>query len=123
MKKILSFMISLLFVLQGYAQKMTVKDSDDHILMEVNDEGSVGSITVPSGSSPGETTDKLYNVDGALYWNGSALGMSGSAGGWTTGVVDVITGLISHQTKNPMAITNKRSRPMRRMERWRDISD
>jgi hypothetical protein len=66
-----------------FAQKMTVKDADANVLMEVNDEGLVGSITVPSGSAPSTTAYKLYNVGGSLYWNGAALGMSVSAGGWT----------------------------------------
>jgi hypothetical protein len=44
---------------------------------------------LPSGSTPGVTTDKLYNVGGALYWNGAALGMAGSAGGWTDGGANV----------------------------------
>ncbi len=74
-----------------FAQKMTVKDSDTNVLMEVNDEGTVGSITVPSGSAPGVTTNKLYNVSGALYWNGTALGTAGSAGGWTDGGANVYT--------------------------------
>jgi hypothetical protein len=74
-----------------FAQKMTVKDSDANILMEVNDEGAVGSITVPSGSAPSITTNKLYNVGGSLYWNGSALGAAGSASGWTDGGANVYT--------------------------------
>ncbi len=66
-----------------FAQKMTVKDTDAHVLMEVNDEGDVGSITLPSGSAPDTPTYKLYNVSGTLWWNGSALGTAGNAGGWT----------------------------------------
>ena len=63
-----------------FAQKMTVKDSEANVLMEVNDEGDIGSITLPAGSSPTPTTNKLYNVGGSLYWNGTALGTAGSAG-------------------------------------------
>lgn len=75
-----------------FGQKMTVKDSDSHVLMEVNDEGTVGSITVSPGSAaPSTTTNKLYNVSGSLYWNGSALGTAGSAGGWTDGGTSVYT--------------------------------
>lgn len=84
----------------GYAQKMTVKDSDTNILMEVNDEGTVGSLVVDSSNvrameidvltlppipASSTTTNKLYNVSGTLYWNGSAIGIAGSAGGWTDG--------------------------------------
>jgi hypothetical protein len=75
-----------------FAQKMTVKDSDNHVLMEVNDEGTVGSITIEDSTlAPGTTTNKLYNVGGALHWNGAALGTSGSAGGWTDGDAIVYT--------------------------------
>ena len=85
MKKRVVILVILLFTLAStaLAQKMTVKDSDSNVLMEVNDEGDVGSITLPSGAAPSTTTYKLYNVSGALHWNGSALGMAGSAGGWT----------------------------------------
>lgn len=76
-------MVLSAWISAAYAQKMTVKDSDAHVLMEVNDEGDVGSITLPSGSAPGTPTYKLYNVSGTLWWNGSALGTAGSAGGWT----------------------------------------
>lgn len=58
------------------AQKMTVKDSDSNVLMEVNDEGTKGSITLSKfapSTGPSTTTDKLYNVDGTLYWNGSSV--------------------------------------------------
>jgi len=56
-----------------FAQKMVVEDLDTNVLMEVNDEGTVGSISLPQGTTPSEVSDKLYNVDGVLQWNGSAL--------------------------------------------------
>lgn len=63
--------ILLAFVDTIFAQKMTVKDNDSHILMEVEDEGTVGSIMIPdSTEAPETTTNKLYNKSGALYWNG-----------------------------------------------------
>ena len=65
------------------AQQMTVKDSDTNVLMQVNDEGSVGSISLPAGSAPASPGGKLYNQGGSLYWNGNELGTAGSAGGWT----------------------------------------
>jgi len=71
------------------AQKMTVKDSDTHILMEVNDEGLTGSISLPAGAEPDDTSAKLYNMGDKLYWNGSELGTAGSAGGWTDSGTDV----------------------------------
>jgi len=63
--------------------KMTVKDEDSNILMEVTDEGNAGAIYLKPLSSIGTYTDKLYNMGGSLIWNGDALGTAGSAGGWT----------------------------------------
>jgi hypothetical protein len=79
--------VSIQFV---YAQKMTVKDSDTNILMEVNDEGTMGSITLPDTNAVlSSETNKLYNLNGALIWNGTALVTTGSAGGWTDGGTSV----------------------------------
>ena len=55
--------VSVLISFQAvYCQKMTVKDNNLNVLMEVYDEGSVGSISLPQVSVPSETTNKLYNV-------------------------------------------------------------
>ena len=54
MKKLIVILTLLFLSAQiAHAQKMTVKDSDTNILMEINDEGTTGSITLPSGSAPG----------------------------------------------------------------------
>ncbi len=37
------------------------------------------SLTVGVGSAPGTTTNKLYNVGGTLYWNGTAVGVAGGS--------------------------------------------
>ena len=87
-------LVIFLFVFSGIsmAQKMTVKDSDLNVLMEVEDSGDVGAITVSSvstdsitlgslGAVPCLTANKMYNVGGTLYWNGSVLA-TGSAP-WT----------------------------------------
>lgn len=77
----------LAFIHTAYSQKMTVKDTDANVLMEVNDEGSSGSITLPAGAAPVATDSRLYNIGGTLYWNGSALSSTGSGGTgvWTDG--------------------------------------
>ena len=74
-KQILILSIFLfVFANAAMAQKMTVKDSDSNVLMEVNDEGNVGSIMLPdANAAPHSTTNKLYNLSGTLYLNGSAL--------------------------------------------------
>lgn len=88
MKKKFSILltIGLLYSSLGtvQAQKMAVKDTDGNVLMEVIDEGKIGSITLPDTAARIHVeTNRLYNYDGTLIWNGSALGTSGSAGGWT----------------------------------------
>lgn len=99
-KKRVIILVIFLFTLAStaFTQKMTVKDIDLNVLTEVNDEGTIGSITLPSGSAPGTTTNKLYNASGALYWNGLKTTLyvgymyttgsaSNSSGTWTdTGV-------------------------------------
>ena len=94
MHKHLSLWVVMFLFSELISAQMTVKDSDTNILMQVNDEGSVGSITVPSGSAPSAPTNKLYNISGSLYWSGEALATSGSAGGWTDdgGILRLTTG-------------------------------
>ncbi len=74
MKLIYSSML-FLFVLTHnlLSQTMQVKDETSNILMKVNDEGSVGSITLPSGSEPGTTLGKIYNENNALAFSGYRL--------------------------------------------------
>ncbi|MAR21836.1 MAG: hypothetical protein CMD25_07885 [Flavobacteriales bacterium] len=46
------------------------------------DSSGVSKITIPSGSAPGTTTNTLYNIGGALYFNGAVVG-SGNVTGMT----------------------------------------
>jgi hypothetical protein len=78
------------------AQKMTVRDNDLNVLMEVEDKGIVGAMAVSSvstdsmtfsslGTAPGSTDHKLYNVGGTLHWNGAVLDTGSApwtANGW-----------------------------------------
>ncbi len=91
---------------EASAQKMTVKDSDDNVLMEVNDEGTVGSITLKDASvTPSVITNKLYVFNGILYWNGTALGPAGGVGGWvddgTVVRLNTVTDMVGIGTANP----------------------
>lgn len=74
------------FILSGgiASGQIQVKDQDTtpNTLLEVNDEGAAGSITLPPLSAIGTTANKLYNLGTSLFWNGSELGTAGSAGGW-----------------------------------------
>ncbi|MFC1785984.1 hypothetical protein ACFLZA_01300 [Candidatus Neomarinimicrobiota bacterium] len=76
MKKILPIILTLIITNLIIAQSVEIKDTDTNILMGVNDEGSTGSITLPSGGTPNPTTNKLYNEGGTLKWSGAALGTS-----------------------------------------------
>lgn len=79
------FLFSFVFT-KTFAQ-LTVKDSDNNILLNVNDYGTAGTVTLPSFGpilpSLPINNYMLYNVNGTLYWNGSSLGTSNNAAGWT----------------------------------------
>jgi len=91
---------------EASAQKITVKDSDDNVLMEVIDEGTVGSITLRDTTViPSVITNKLYVFNGILHWNGTALGPAGGAGGWvddgTIVRLNTVTDMVGIGTANP----------------------
>lgn len=86
MKKIITLIIIL--SIPGFTDlsaQFNVKDQESvpNTLLQINDEGDAGSITLPPLSAIGTTTNKLYNLGTSLFWNGSELGTAGSAGGWT----------------------------------------
>ena len=58
--------------------EINFKDDEANTLITITDEGTVGSITVPPGSAPSTTTNKLYNIGSTLFFNGSALGSGGA---------------------------------------------
>jgi hypothetical protein len=87
MKRHVLILAMLLFAgVNALIAQMIVKDDANpaNVLMQVNDEGTLGSITLPSGSAPGTTDDKLYNNGGILSWSGNPLA-TGSAGWSLTG--------------------------------------
>lgn len=56
------------------SEVVQVRDTSNNILFEVNDEGLVGSITLRDTTlQPIVTADKLYGVNGLLYYNGKSL--------------------------------------------------
>ncbi|MBN1480065.1 hypothetical protein EH223_19120 [candidate division KSB1 bacterium] len=89
MQKFSIFVILCTFFYAGvHAQEMTVKDDEDNILFQVNDEGTTGKAIVSSakvdlieissiGVAPVHQTNKLYNLSGSLYWNGSTIANCG----------------------------------------------
>ena len=86
-----AMIVMIVFTSLLFSQKMSVKDDEAHMLMEVYDEGTTGSIGLPSGMQPVSTANKLYNISGTLYWSGSALGTSSHAGGWVDSGLNVYT--------------------------------
>lgn len=73
------------FIITANFAQLTVKDQETtpNTLLQFNDEGTAGSITLPSLSAIGTPSNKLYNLGGNLYWGLSQLALAGSAGGWT----------------------------------------
>ena len=64
---------------QAVNDEINFKNESGNSILTITDEGTAGSITLPSLSTIGNTTDKLYNMSGTLYFNGSALGSGGGA--------------------------------------------
>ena len=103
--------VLLVFLLFNFAinAQLTVKDQEStpNTLLQVNDEGNAGSITLPPLSSIGTPTNKLYNIGSSLFWNGGALGTAGSAAGWTELGSNVILSTLSDKvgigTSSPSA--------------------
>ncbi|MFZ1289046.1 MAG: tail fiber domain-containing protein [Melioribacteraceae bacterium] len=50
------------------------KDSGGYSILKITDEGTTGSITLPTNSTPTIKTDKLYNQSGILKFNNYILG-------------------------------------------------
>lgn len=82
--KIKLIILTLAIASIAFTQSVIVKDSGDNPLITINDEGTTGSITLPSGGVVMSPADKLYNNSGDLYWSGSALS-TGSGGGYSVG--------------------------------------
>ncbi len=64
---------------QANGDEVIIKDNVGNSLIKITDEGTFGSITLPdSTGAPGIVTNKLYNVNGTLNFNGTALGATGA---------------------------------------------
>ncbi len=80
---------------QAFGDKITFKNGTK-TLIEIEEEGTAGSIVIPDGGFFGATTNKLYNFGGNLFWNGAQLGLA-------SGGVSAINDLSDGKT-NPSSI-------------------
>ncbi|MFC1785982.1 hypothetical protein ACFLZA_01290 [Candidatus Neomarinimicrobiota bacterium] len=109
MKRTFLLLFPVLYLNLIYSQSVEIKDSEatPNTLIQINDEGSAGSITIPDATSIGTPTDKLYNIGGSIFWNGSPLGIAGCAGGWTDDGATVRLSTVSDKvgigTLNPLS--------------------
>ena len=84
--------IAVLFILGPFcfAQDLTVSDSENNVLMKVNDEGASGSLSLPSLSVPPATpVNKLYNKTGVLTWGDAQLGLGWRRAGTNVTLADM----------------------------------
>ncbi len=82
--KYLTILLLLIFFFSAHLfGQLIVKDQETprNTLLQVNDEGTAGSITLPAVST-GLAGNKLYNYGGNLYWGSNQLGLAGTSG-WT----------------------------------------
>ncbi len=56
-----------------FSQNVEVKDSDNNILLRVEDEDYFGSLFLSAGEPPTIPDNKLYNISGTLWWNNYEL--------------------------------------------------
>ncbi|NOX66505.1 MAG: hypothetical protein GXO85_12155 [Chlorobi bacterium] len=70
---------SKIYLRAATGDKVIIKDAAGNTLIQINDEGTFGSITIPDSiGAPSATTNKLYNINGTLNFNGTALGATGA---------------------------------------------
>ncbi len=116
-----SISLFLFLSLPLFAQSVDIKDGTSNTLLKINDEGNAGSVILPPLSSITDPAGKLYNLGSVLYWGSTALGSSGSAGGWTstTGKVynTTLTDKVGIGTNNPLSVLH-----LRTQDNWRPSS-
>lgn len=110
MKKIKYISLFMFFFSSQFFAQLTIKDQElsPNTLLQVVDEGTSGSVILPPLSSITDPAGKLYNLGSVLYWGSTALGSSGSAGGWTntTGKIfnTTLTDKVGIGTNNPLSV-------------------
>lgn len=78
MKNILIIVFIIAFSSIAIPQSVEIKDDDGNTLIQINDEGDLGgSITLPHSGDVSSSPEKLLNMFGDLYWNGTRLIVEG----------------------------------------------
>ena len=63
--------------------KVSILNSNNDVLLDINDETDGGSITIPPLTSIGDGTGKLYNIGNQLYWNNLPISQLSGNNGWS----------------------------------------
>lgn len=62
--------------------KVSILNSNNDVLLDINNETDGGSITIPPLTTIGDGTGKLYNIGNLLYWNNLPISQSFVGNGW-----------------------------------------
>ena len=82
--KFIIYIFAIASIVFAQTENVEIKNSADNPLITINDEGTAGSITLPSGGALGTPSNKLYNNSSDLYWSGNAL-VTGGTGIYSIG--------------------------------------
>jgi hypothetical protein len=73
--KIVSDYIDNVAVQDSSADKIIIKNSNNEIMLELNNEIGGGSISLPPVTSINNGESKLYNLGNTLYWDNNPIGL------------------------------------------------
>ena len=64
------------------ADKIIIKNSNNEIMLELNNEVGGGSISLPPITSINHSASKLYNLSNTLYWDNNPIGLLEQEAPW-----------------------------------------
>jgi hypothetical protein len=105
--RIFTYFLAIIFFPTIFvAQTVDFKDGSSNTLLQINDEGNSGSITLPPLSSITNSSGKLYRIGNTLFWDGSAVSPASSAVGWTDNGTKIYTSTrrVGIGTTNPLSL-------------------
>jgi hypothetical protein len=80
--KIVSDDIDNVAVQDSSADKIIIKNSNNDIILELNNEVGGASISLPPLSSINNSASKLYNLGNTLYWDNNPIGLLEQEAPW-----------------------------------------